>query len=785
MKKANNLLKISSIIYILIGLLTIYFSEATSAIFLSLGLYLLSLGFLPLDELHNKKTEIILIAIISILINLPSAVMLFIVNDEISAIRKNNNLSPPKEKISDEVKRIDLVLKIGISMVFLAGILIATTSWQVITDIIKCILLVFIGIIFIFLSKFSEKRLKLENTTKIYYIIGLLFFLLSFIGIGTYGTISPWFSYTGTGKNLVYFITLILLTIILFIINKKFNQKEYKYLGILVSYFSLYHILVFIGLSMPLIMLVVTSITLIVNILPKESNNEISNISEIISYLYWPLILMEEDNSQNIVIIITLLLNMINILLLMKRKQNNLESVLSTILIYILILGLSSRVEINNQTLILVIVTSIFYILINHKEINTTKHVNYTNQVIYNIIMTIKIIGIGDSTKLLICGLIYGLFNLISCYITNKENAKFDKYYQPMIIFIVLNSIFSKIDDIINIEYIYVFGVASLIYILIHYFIKEKKLSKLYFILSIIISIITLLYNLFEYNLIIALILIIISSLIHNKNRNSIFAYTFLLISILYIEDPLVKINLPVVIANIIIIITYIALTYLNRNKKSFKRVNLIAITLPLLSIINSVDLNYSIKTIVSNILWLYILYIVVTEYIKSKKAKDIIATIFTSLIILTILFESDLLIGLYIGIVSIGLIFITYNKDEYKGLFYTGVIITILNILNKISEFWTKIPLSIYLLVAGGLIILFATLKELKKEDTPKEEINGKNGDELIIAENIDIKEPINEEVKVEEIKHIEKMNFCPHCGMKNENGNFCKKCGISLIKK
>lgn len=196
MKKVNNLLKISSIIYILIGLLTIYYSVSTTWIFLSLGLYQLSLGFLSQEELQTKKTEIILIAIISILINLPSAVMLFIVNDELSAIRKDNNLSPPKEKISDKLKRIDLVLKIGISMVFVAGILIATINWKVITDIIKCILLVFIGVIFIFLSKFSEKRLKLENTTKIYYIIGLLFFLFSFIGIGTYGTISSWFSYT-------------------------------------------------------------------------------------------------------------------------------------------------------------------------------------------------------------------------------------------------------------------------------------------------------------------------------------------------------------------------------------------------------------------------------------------------------------------------------------------------------------------------------------------------------------------------------------------------------------
>lgn len=76
---------------------------------------------------------------------------------------------------------------------------------------------------------------------------------------------------------------------------------------------------------MPLIMLIVTSITLIINILPKESNNEIFNISEIISYLYWPLILMEESTNQNTLIIISLLLNMINILLLMKRKQNNLE----------------------------------------------------------------------------------------------------------------------------------------------------------------------------------------------------------------------------------------------------------------------------------------------------------------------------------------------------------------------------------------------------------------------------------------------------------------------------
>ena len=45
-------------------------------------------------------------------------------------------------------------------MILVSGILFATTTWEIISNLIKVIALVGMGIVFIGLSKFSEVKLK-------------------------------------------------------------------------------------------------------------------------------------------------------------------------------------------------------------------------------------------------------------------------------------------------------------------------------------------------------------------------------------------------------------------------------------------------------------------------------------------------------------------------------------------------------------------------------------------------------------------------------------------------
>ena len=84
----------------------------------------------------------------------------------------------------------------------------------------------------------------------------------------------------------------------------------------------------------------------------------------------------------------------------------------------------------------------------------------------------------------------------------------------------------------------------------------------------------------------------------------------------------------------------------------------------------------------------------------------------------LTIIFETTTLIGIYIGLISIIAIILGYYKQEYKNLFKLGIITTIFNIIYQLRAFWGKIPFWLYLLITGLGLIAFVTYKEIIKND-------------------------------------------------------------------
>ena len=144
-----------------------------------------------------------------------------------------------------------------------------------------------------------------------------------------------------------------------------------------------------------------------------------------------------------------------------------------------------------------------------------------------------------------------------------------------------------------------------------------------------------------------------------------------------------------------------------------------------------------------------------------------------------------SILIGIYIGALSIILIFITFNEEHYKKLFYTGVVITVINILVQLSDFWTSLPPWLYLLLIGISIIGFVTYKEKKKldnKDIQQPTKPKKEKPKLIV---IDPQPEYSEKTEILEDLPLEvtKAEFCPFCGTKNPGGNFCLNCGKNLL--
>ena len=81
--------------------------------------------------------------------------------------------------ISTNTKKLDILLKIGLSMISLSGLIFATSTWNVISNIAKVILLIIFGLLFLGMSYFSDKKLKIKSTTITYWILSMAFFIFS------------------------------------------------------------------------------------------------------------------------------------------------------------------------------------------------------------------------------------------------------------------------------------------------------------------------------------------------------------------------------------------------------------------------------------------------------------------------------------------------------------------------------------------------------------------------------------------------------------------------------
>lgn len=727
-------IKISGIINIIFGSFIVLASEELSlysTVLLVTGVLFLVLSSKSYEELIAKEKNLIILAVINLFFNIISSFLVFLAIDQIKSNNIERNNSPPKKIetpiIDKETKKIDMILKLGVLMVLVSGLLFATTSWNIISDLTKSLLLFLIGILFIGLSKFVDVKLKLKKTSNTYWLLGMFFFLFFLISLMYFKLLSPTLSFSGQGRHLCNSIILIAISVIAFLSSKKFQIKDILYVTYLGCYCAIYNFSQYFNLESNIIMSIILVIVFLTTIL-LHSNKEyyLYKTNKLLNYFAWVIVLLNYlDDLEYFSSFIAIILVIANLYYFFLKDKENIYNIFIPIISAVMLIFLSIAAPVNSWEFLpsLIIITGLYLLVsFSHKD---SKPIKTVNELTYNISNLIAIFSLSTSSSInlepLLISTIYLIINIIS---NIKYKEKINMYIQPVVILLTVSSLIAYIGNYIEqIDIYYQVILLTLTYIILHVFIKTDDAKKLYYISTLISSIflhiITLSMN--EIN-VLAVILIPIAYLYLYFKAPTIkklkeISYALFIFSIynFFVNFNIIKM-LPV-FAAITTIWVYVIILYFKENITE-KNIILAAIILPVISIINNLGAYLELKAIVINLLLFYITYLIIKIFVKDIKTKNIISTIGYIIAMLTIIFETTTLIGIYIGLISIIAIILGYYKQEYKNLFKLGIITTIFNIIYQLRVVWGKVPFWLYLLITGLGLIAFVTYKEIIKND-------------------------------------------------------------------
>jgi len=724
----KRLLKIASIVNLAIGLFAT-FSPLYSIFLLAIGLFLFTLSTQTESEIYYNKNALTWLAIILFPLNLISSILLLIVLDELHPYKINmNGINAPPKNMNTDVKRIDSLLKLGVGMISISGILFATTSWEFISDFWKVLFLIFIALLFLGLSLFSEKKLKIYKTTYIYWILSMSFFLLTIVATLYFGVFGSYIAYDGLGKTAAYAVTFFSLAGFSFATYLKFEKKYLVHLTYASITAAIFFLFLFIGLSGSFATLIISLITLLLNIL-KPKIESLQDYIHLLSYLLICLMLNFTSEKNELLILMTGIVNVVNLycLVMVDSKEENNLFVLLLIYVVSLFTIYSCSYFGDWKSLIALAVISINPILTKFNLIKGTQKEKNNNYLLYSISTLIIFFSCPeDNIYYFSLSLIYLLVTFFcSKKILVKENIEFAQTLEPIAIFFMINSLM----ELIPIENLFndfaSLIISSLVFCLWHLYSKEDKTKKIYSVATIVSLILAISMNCSEKDAVIALLSLIPSIYLfyttfkNEKENNAKFvgSYILILLSSYHLFVQVSILNLSIVIENIIYL-AFLIMTIIFLKEESLKRTTYFAILVPLFALINADMVSFDYSIMATSTCLLYLTFLIIKFLCKEVNSKNVVACLGILISLSQALALSQMMLGVYVGIIGLLIIVIGYQVKEIKVLFPIGIIITILNIIYQLQELWEKIPFWLYLLFGGLAIIAFVTYKEIKNQN-------------------------------------------------------------------
>lgn len=129
----------------------------------------------------------------------------------------------PKKKIST----INIILILGALFLSLSGFIFAAATWGILNSFFKAVVLVSFSAIFFGIHSFTERKLKLEQTGRIFYILGSIFLPAAVVAAGLLQIFGEYLSFYGDGKLLVCVMAAISICVPFFKGAKDYNNKAF------------------------------------------------------------------------------------------------------------------------------------------------------------------------------------------------------------------------------------------------------------------------------------------------------------------------------------------------------------------------------------------------------------------------------------------------------------------------------------------------------------------------------------------------------------------------------
>jgi len=146
----------------------------------------------------------------------------------------NNKINKRNEQGSkSKEQNITIILSLGIILILLAGIILATSTWDLMSNGFKTATLSMISILFFIMSNFTEKKLKIIKTSFAFWILGILFLPVILLSIGYFGLLGNYLSIDGEGRYIYGIISAIICSVFFSYSIKKYKKSEFTWIALL------------------------------------------------------------------------------------------------------------------------------------------------------------------------------------------------------------------------------------------------------------------------------------------------------------------------------------------------------------------------------------------------------------------------------------------------------------------------------------------------------------------------------------------------------------------------
>ena len=680
------------------------------------GIVFVNYLLLSNEEFAEKKRNIIIWSIINIIFtNLVGGITGLIAADKIKSIQNKKEKLIITHEEQKELKRknkFNILLNMGIFLIVFSGLIISTTTWNIISDNLKILLLFVTSIVFGILSYLFKTKIENKKVEMVYYILSCIFLELAVIGIAIYGNFGKYLSFSGQGKHIVLAFILALGGIIAYSLRKIYNKENYIYLQYILNNFAI--IVLFssmldsnikiIAAVIQFIILGIVYINMLFKLRNKYQYQILLPIISIINLMYVASYISEALKVSSVILWSTIVL--IGNLIIMKTAV------------------------VDKNKLTLKIITTILYNIV--------------------IVANLLILRIENTAIMIIFSIIYLIDNIL--ILLPNENRKYfvvEKYLQPIKILAVIISIFSLLD-----YYCFKLGFMGIllainITVLISYLIYNKtKIRNIFLGISLILSYTYLVISIVNISVMLYMINIIILSIIlmiTYKKKDIYRGYKyftnigigialFLLcdsniitnaVILKYINNVSLAVETLIqqfasLIIHLIGICIYLIMVIETRKNKRLLAINLLFGAFLGISFTNELYFINKSKDIIINIIWTLSIFNITRLLLQIKKIKvvNIIETIALILVQLPIIFGNNILAVICIFAIDIIFIFLGIKSKNVYSLFSAGTILIVLTVILRFKEFFLGIPFPIYMFFLGVAILMYITFREIKKKD-------------------------------------------------------------------